>query len=136
VSGDEFTYAPVEYLAPTTPKVGDRWIDQNNGGVWICSGVAPDGCSTDGCSTWKPANPTAVHVTSTVPTDPRDGDEWNGWIFTKASGWRLKVMDEPAPAASKISVACSCGKRLDERDTTKDGAITCYWCGAKHRVRR
>jgi hypothetical protein len=90
--------------------------------------------------------PPAINIHQPLPAE---GTEWidpgsgNVWVFYTGPGWTVRQMGqqrgvsavEPNPPPA-IEIACSCGKNLDERDTTKDGAITCYWCGAKHRVKR
>lgn len=46
--------------------------------------------------------------------------------------------EEVSTAAQPCAVDCSCGRKLDatdrSTDRTPDGFVTCWWCGAKHKV--
>jgi hypothetical protein len=69
-----------------------------------------------------------------------DGATGHKWRFLGvAKGWVLETDPQQSGASagkSSLSAECSCGKKLDERDLTKDRKhVTCYWCGCKTPVK-
>jgi hypothetical protein len=83
------------------------------------------------------------HTDANEWTDPQTGITWTIISGAWASNGAAAPPPETNPQQSatsagetSLSAECSCGKKLDQRDLTKDRKhVTCYWCGCKTPVK-
>jgi hypothetical protein len=120
---------------PPWPSVGDTWTDAHTYRRWQYAGSLRGWVEEQGAAY-------TVAPTPLTPSWMKIGDTYYG--ITPDGQWGIVDAPETNPqqsatseGKSSLAMECSCGKKLDERDLTKDRKhVTCYWCGCKTPVKK